>query len=99
MQQEIAGTTPLEIHILGVNEAGQESGNPSIVNGRVIPWLQETSDQHVWSDWKVAYRDVVILDVTNTVVGVFNLTTHDLSKSEEYAALKAMLLNAATPED
>jgi len=99
MQAEIAGTTPVDVHILGVNETGAESGNSTIVQGREIPWLQETSDQDVWSAWKVTYRDVVILDTTNTVIDVFNLTVHDLSKPEEYAALKAMLVAAATPED
>jgi len=62
MQAEIAGTTPVDVHILGVNETGAESGNSTIVQGREIPWLQETSDQDVWSAWKVTYRDVVILD-------------------------------------
>lgn len=62
--------------------------------GRTLPWLQDRIDVDVWRRWAVVYRDVIILDAANRRVGVFNLTTHDLSRPEDYAALKQQLLDA-----
>ena len=85
------------IHILGVNQVGQESGNTLACDGRDIPWLQETLTELVWVPWAVTYRDVVILDGENKKVGVFNLTTGDLGIPAHYDSLRALLLNAAAP--
>jgi hypothetical protein len=95
MQNELAaGGDSLGIRILGINETGQESGNGSIVAGRSIPWLQDTAGENVWGSWHVVYRDVYVLDAANEVVGVFNLTEHDLGEAADYAALQALLLRA-----
>jgi hypothetical protein len=96
MQGEIdAADPPISVRILGVNEAGQESGNPDMCSGRTLPWLQDTRQQNVWGSWRVEFRDVVILDAENRVLRAYNLTTHDLGNPDYYAALKALLLAAA----
>jgi len=59
--------------------------------GRVLPLLQDTASENAWTDWGVAYRDVVLLDSENVRVGTFNLTDHDLTIPANYAALKALL--------
>lgn len=63
--------------------------------GRVLPWLQDRPDVDVWSLWRVEYRDVVILDTQNRPVAVYNLTAHDLADTNDYAELKALLLEKA----
>jgi len=83
------------IHILGVNLAGLESGNPTIVAGRTIPWLQDTSAQDVWGKWGVTWRDVVILDRENRRFAVYNLTNNDLATPANYDSLKTLLTEAA----
>jgi hypothetical protein len=80
--------------ILGVNAVGSEAGNDAICTGRDLPWLQDTADQHVWSQWQVTYRDVIVLDEDNGRIEVYNLTDHDLSDPANYAALLALLLAA-----
>ena len=40
--------------ILGINEAGRESGNPSMVEGRTTPWLQDEASTDVWSSWDLS---------------------------------------------
>jgi len=79
-----------------VNPAGYESGNAAMYAGRSLPLLQETGADDVWGDWSVAYRDVVILDSTNVIVDVFNLTSHDLSVAANREALKRKLRDAGT---
>ena len=96
MQDELVTENPATIiRILGCNQVGSESGNPSICVGRDIPWTQDTLAQNVWVNWGIAYRDVVVTDVDNVQVGVYNLTTNDLANPANYAALKQMLKDAA----
>jgi hypothetical protein len=51
--------------------------------------------EHVWTQWRIEYRDVLILDANNVPVGVYNLTVHDLANSLNRDTLKAMLKAAA----
>ncbi|UCE60470.1 MAG: hypothetical protein JSU63_01730 [Phycisphaerales bacterium] len=96
MQSEIDSQQALRgVQILGVNAIGRESGNEGMTAGRVLPWLQPSTGEDVWTLWQVTYRDVVILGPGNERLGVFNLTENDLSDPANYAALKSQLLDAA----
>jgi hypothetical protein len=66
-----------------------------MVAGRTIPWLQDTNDAKVWASWAINFRDVIILDGENRVVGVYNLTDNSLADSAHYATLRGMLLDAS----
>ena len=111
MQQELDAENPeLNIKILGINEAGHESGNPDIIAGRDLPWLQDINDDtsddddsdfdsDTWNSWDVEFRDVVITNAENEQVAVYNLTNNDLANSDNFAALKSLLLDAATSEN
>jgi len=79
------------ISIAGINSLGSESGVPDMCLGRVIPLLQDTAVEHVWTQWQVTYRDVVVLDKDNMEVAVFNLTDNDLQVPANYDALKNIL--------
>jgi hypothetical protein len=98
MQAELAlEATLLDVQILGVNEDGHQGGNAGICAGRTIPWLQDLGANGVWSSWGVGYRDVYIVDETNRLLDVYNLTTHNLQLPSEYEQLKALLRTAANP--
>jgi len=84
---------PIRLH--GVNQVGHEGGNAGICMNRSLPWLQEVAGHDVWVAWMVTYRDVIILDEQNVTIGVYNLTTNDLSMPQNYAALRQWLLDAA----
>jgi hypothetical protein len=95
MQAELLLANPsTRVRIVGVNRDGSQSGNATMTSGRTLPWLQ-VPDGRVWSEWGVTYRDVMILDAQNRVVGVYNLTSNDLQNQANYDTLKAMLLQAA----
>ena len=92
MQMELDGEDlPLEVSILGVNEFGLESGNALVVEGRVIPWLQDSIEEDVWRSWDITYRDVLILNADNEPVATYNLTTNDLAVSARYQELADLL--------
>ena len=103
IQDELAAEFPdLAVQILGVNEAGFESGNQNIIDeGRTLPWLQdvdldadENSDH--WTAWNANYRDVIFVDGTNWPVAVFNVTDRDLQVAANYEAFKQLLVDTAS---
>ena len=98
MQKELeAGPGERQVQIVGVNQAGHETANASMTDGRDLPWLQETADMDVWTAWQIAYRDVVVVGPDNRVVEVFNLTQKDPGVAENYAALKDLLRRVSAP--
>jgi hypothetical protein len=96
MQNELITDNPAtKIRIVGVNQIGSEGGIDSLCDGRDIPLLQDTSDDHVWMQWQVRYRDVYILDEENRKVAVYNLTDNYIGYPENYDELKALLIDTA----
>lgn len=96
MQADLGNSFPgTTIRIYGVDGAGNEGGVPYIAETGVIPWLQDRTDA-VWDAWAVTYRDVVVLDEGNRFVAAYNLTTNDLSLPGNYAALRQILVDAAS---
>lgn len=83
------------IHILGVNQVGQEAGNDLMCDGRNLPWLQETMTELAWTPWHVVYRDVIILDGQNRQAAVFNLLQYNLAVTANYDSLRTLLLDLA----
>jgi hypothetical protein len=70
-----------------------------------LPWLQDTAEVDVWDAWRVdllrptapgvVWRDVIVLDVHNHPIAVYNLTEHNLAIPSNYEALKTILRDAA----
>lgn len=105
MQNDLKQNYPdLDIHILGINEWGQEVGNADATNGKQIPWLQDVDgnqddESDVWmNSWPVNFRDVAIVDATNVMVDQYNLSTYDLSQPADYATLRQKLIDLAQSE-
>lgn len=103
MQDELEADYPdLDIQLIGINEFGQETGNPSMTEGRDLPWLQDVDANEdglsdVWHDsWDVVFRDVVILNGNNERVGTYNLTVNDLADAEDFETLRQMFVDAAS---
>ena len=95
MQKELDADYPeAGIFILGVNEVGY-GGSSTIYEGRDLPWLLDTDEADWWGNWGGSLWDLVILDRDGNVAGVFDLFEHDLDNPDEYAALKALLLDSA----
>ncbi|MHC4135505.1 MAG: hypothetical protein ACYTDU_00955 [Planctomycetota bacterium] len=96
MQAELlAENVDTRIRMSGVNMIGADAGNPDIVAGRSLPWLQDTLDQDVWSRWGVAHFDVIVVDDRNQQIAAYNLSDHDLADPANYAELKALLRDVA----
>jgi len=93
MQQEMENETMgMPIHIFCVNAPGTEGAIPEMVDGRMLPLLQDTVAEDVADLWHAHHFDLVVLDGDNAVVRVINLAQDDLMDSDNYAAMKQMLL-------
>ena len=86
-------------HGFGAREVHEQS---SFLCGRVGRELfpealaiHDDAANDVWGCWEATWRDVRILDGANQLVGVYNLTEHNLSEEANQAELEAMLIAAA----
>ncbi len=86
---------PLDVHLLGVNGIGYESGNAAAVAGRTIPWLQDVPSEEAWQLWQVQYRDLFVLDEDGRVLFIESLNDRDLTLSFDYNELKTRLVQSA----
>jgi len=46
----------------------------------------------VWSDWKVTYRDMFVVNREGHAVALYNLTDHDLGEAGDYQAALDLLI-------
>jgi len=94
MQQEIENESmEMPVHLFCVNAPGTEGAIPEMVDGRMLPLLQDTVDEPVAELWHAHHFDLVVLDADNAVVTVINLGQNDLMDPANYAAMKRMLLD------
>ena len=56
--------------------------------------VQDNDSDLIWQSWGGNWRDVMILDADNQLVGQFNLTDFNLSNPTNYENLKTMLIEA-----
>lgn len=97
MQAELAVEHPeLGLDIVIVNLTGLESGNASLFEVCTLPVVQDDATANVWTSWGATWRDVYVLDRTNALHEVFNLTTYDLSDTANYDALYELFVAAGT---
>ncbi len=81
--------------IYGVNHPDKSSGNEEACEGRDIGLLQDTWEVDAWGAWGAQWRDVFVLDRDGVVVGVYNLTEHDLGEEANQAELVALFDEAS----
>ncbi len=100
MQGELRQQFPTQqVDILAINEAGQEGGNDNTTAN--LPVVQDVNTDGIagsdaWTAWNATWRDVTILDATNTVTAVYNLTNNNLELPNKYAELKQLFVDALT---
>ena len=85
----------LPIHALAVNEDGLQSGLNDLCQVSDLTVLQDDDVARVWERWNASWRDVVILGRDNAPYATFSLSSHTLTDPDDYAALKALFIEAA----
>ncbi len=62
-----------------------------------LPVVQDDLVANVWTNWGATWRDLYVLDRTNHVTAVYNLTTHNLADAANYAEAYDLFVAAGTP--
>jgi len=83
-----------EFQLLAINERGHSADIPIAVEGRELPLLQDDNRSLAWDNWGATWRDVMVLDAENEIIGIINLTGKSLNETENRAALETLLLEA-----
>ena len=83
-----------EFQLLAINERGHSSDIPIAVEGRELPLLQDDNRSLAWDNWGATWRDVMVLDAENEIIGIINLTDKSLGETENRTALETLLLEA-----
>lgn len=82
------------MRFLGVNRADGADDASLATDGHTIALLQDDEEQDVWGSWEVEWRDLVVLDAENRVVGVMNLTEYDLGEEENVQLVRELVAEA-----
>ena len=95
--QLIAENAATKIRVLGINAAGLEPDNPTIITNCTIPWLQDTTTANVWGAWGGQQLRLHILDTFNIRRAIWNHTASPLAVANDtnWNALKALLKQIA----
>ena len=109
MQAELQAEHPeLEIHILSINLIGAEAGVEVFTESHGLPMVNDSETDAIWAQWSdfctiedhdsigKHWRDLYIVNKSNQVKEVYNLTLHNLGTPENYAELKQKFIDAAT---
>jgi hypothetical protein len=109
MQAELQADHPeKEISILSLNLIGAEAGVELFTEIHGLPMVNDSEDDLLWAQWSEHctiedhdslgkhWRDLYILNKSNQVVEVYNLTMHNLSDPVNYEELKQKFLTAAS---
>lgn len=89
----------LRVDVLGVNRIDQAAFNDAVINERRLVWIQDNEMARLWDSWEVTYRDVMIVDASNELIAVYNLTMNSLEIPAHRATLLQMLRASATLTD
>lgn len=86
-----------KIRILGINAAGHESGNSTIIMNTTIPWLQDTAGADVYGAWGGQQLHLQILDTSNLHVSTWSHIAKPLGAANDanWNELKALLKSIA----
>lgn len=84
-----------DVSIIGVGKDQYNSDLSGMINGRVIPWVEdeESGGYPVWSDYDAVQRSTYFLDRNGDLIYQFNITTLDPNEPDDYLYLINLILD------
>mgnify|MGYP001215086530 CR=1 FL=1 len=84
-----------DVGIIGVGKDSYNSELGGMINGRIIPWVEDAQDDEfpVWTDYNAAQRSTYILNREGDLIYQFNITTLDPTEPEDYEYLINLILD------
>ena len=81
--------------IIGIGKDQYSSSLDGMINGRVLPWVQDssTSDYVVWSSFEANQRDVFFINIDGQIDTSFNITSYNPSNPDDVIYIKELILS------
>ena len=66
-----------------------------MINGRVLPWVQDssTSDYVVWSNFEANQRDIFLIGTDGQIDTSFNITPYNPSNTDDVIYIRELILS------
>ncbi len=84
-----------DVKIIGVGKDQYISSLEGIIDGRVLPWVQDssTSDYVVWSNFEANQRDIFFIGTDGQIDTSFNITPYNPSNPDDVIYIKELILS------
>ena len=81
--------------IIGIGKDQYTSSLDGMINGRVLPWVQDssTSDYAVWSNFEANQRDIFFIGTDGQIDTSFNITPYNPSNPDDVIYIKELILS------
>ena len=84
-----------DIKIIGVGKDQFSSSLDDMINGRVLPWVQDSSSTNyaVWSNFDANQRDIFFINIDGQIDTSFNITPYNPSNPDDVMYIKDLILS------
>ena len=81
--------------IIGIGKDQYTSSLDGMINGRVLPWVQDSSSNNyeVWSNFEANQRDVFFINIDGQIDTSFNITSYNPSNPDDVIYIKELILS------
>ena len=83
-----------DVKIIGVGKDQYSGYLDGMINGRVLPWVQDSisTNYEVWSNFEANQRDIFFINIDGHIDTSFNITPYNPSNSEDVMYIKDLIL-------
>ena len=81
--------------IIGIGKDQYTSSLDGMINGRVLPWVQDSSstDYELWSNFEANQRDIFFIGTDGQIDTSFNITPYNPSNADDVIYIKELILS------
>ena len=85
----------MDVKIIGIGKDQYSSSLDGMINGRVLPWVQDSSSNNyeVWSNFEANQRDIFFINIDGQIDTSFNITPYNPSNPDDVIYIKELILS------
>ena len=85
----------MDVKIIGIGKDQYSSSLDGMINGRVLPWVQDSSSANyaVWSNFEANQRDIFFINIDGQIDTSFNITPYNPSNPDDVIYIKDLILS------
>ena len=92
---DIVSENIVDVKIIGIGKDQYSSSLDGMINGRVLPWVQDSSSNNyeVWSNFEANQRDIFFINIDGQIDTSFNITPYNPSNPDDVIYIKELILS------